>query len=248
MYKALTEENIKDFKNFKYSEIICKCKGKYCNGTPVSFSYDLASNLQKIREHFNKPLIITSALRCEKWNKEQGGVSNSKHKKGWATDFYINGVSYNDLYNYVKKLPYFSYAYRINKNQDVIHYDITPPEETIIIKGVERDENKNQLKVNATQLRARKEPSTKSDFVGFVETNAYYDYLETKDNEDYTWYKITDDIWIANIKLDILPKKENELEKLKKENAELKEYIAELQKTIDTFQEKIYDIKEILKD
>lgn len=129
-YKPLTAENCKEFKNFKYSEFKCKCGGRYCNGYPVPFSYELAKNLQTIRTHFGKPLIITSPLRCETWNSKQGGVKNSKHKKGWACDFYIKGVSYNTLAKYVKTLPYFNYCYRINKNQDVIHYDITPPDYT----------------------------------------------------------------------------------------------------------------------
>lgn len=129
-YKPLTAENCKEFKNFKYNEFKCKCGGKYCNGYPVSFSYELAKNLQTIRTHFGKPLIVTSPLRCEIWNSKQGGVKNSKHKKGWACDFYVKGVSYATLEKYVKTLPYFNYCYRINKKQDVIHYDITPPDYT----------------------------------------------------------------------------------------------------------------------
>ncbi len=129
-YKPLTAENCKEFKNFKYSEFKCHCKGKYCNGYPVSFSYDLAKNLQNIRSYFGKPLTITSPLRCEIWNSKQGGVKNSKHKKGWACDFYVKGISYNTLAKYVKTLPYFNYCYRVKKNQDVIHYDITPPDYT----------------------------------------------------------------------------------------------------------------------
>lgn len=124
-YKELTSSNCKDFKNFNYNEFKCKCGGKYCNGYPVAFSYDLASNLQKIRNYFRKPLIITSPLRCNQHNKNSGGTSTSKHLKGWAVDFYINGVSANSLMNYVKKLPYFRYTYQVSGN--VIHYDITPP-------------------------------------------------------------------------------------------------------------------------
>lgn len=126
-YKPLTAENCKEFKNFKYSEFKCKCGGRYCNGYPVPFSYELAKHLQTIRTHFGKPLTITSPLRCETWNSKQGGVKHSKHKKGWACDFYIKGVSYNSLAKYVKALPYFNYCYRVKKNQDVIHYDIIPP-------------------------------------------------------------------------------------------------------------------------
>lgn len=124
-YKQLTNENSKDFKNFNYREFACKCGGKYCNGYPVAFSYDLASNLQKIRNHFGKALIITSPLRCKQHNKNSGGVSDSKHLKGWACDFYISGVSASELMKYVKTLPYFRYTYNVSGN--VIHYDITPP-------------------------------------------------------------------------------------------------------------------------
>lgn len=126
-YKHLTKDNVKDFKNFDYKEFACKCGGKYCNGYPVAFSYDLAKNLQNIREHFGKPLVITSAIRCYTWNIKNDGASDSRHKKGWAVDFYINGVTYDELAQYVKTLPYFHYCYRVVKTQDVIHYDITPP-------------------------------------------------------------------------------------------------------------------------
>lgn len=124
-YKGLTKENCKDFKNFDYGEFKCKCGGKYCNGYPVEFSYDLVSNLQKVRDYFGKPLVITSPLRCKQHNKNSGGVSDSKHMKGWACDFYISGVSASTLMAYVKKLPYFRYTYNVSGN--VIHYDITPP-------------------------------------------------------------------------------------------------------------------------
>lgn len=152
-YKPLTADNCKDFKNFKYSEFKCKCGGKYCNGYPVPFSYELAKNLQTIRTHFGKPLTITSPLRCETWNSKQGGVKNSKHKKGWACDFYIKGVSYNTLAKYVKTLPYFNYCYRVKKNQDVIHYDITPPSYTESAKADTKDELINSLNAQINELK-----------------------------------------------------------------------------------------------
>lgn len=154
-YKPLTAENCKEFKNFKYSEFKCHCKGKYCNGYPVPFSYKLAKNLQTIRTHFGKPLIITSPLRCETWNSKQGGVKNSKHKKGWACDFYIKGVSYNTLAKYVKTLPYFNYCYRINKNQDVIHYDITPPSYTEPSKVDTKEELINSLNAQISDFNSK---------------------------------------------------------------------------------------------
>lgn len=126
-YKTLTETNCKDFKNFKYSEFKCKCGGKYCNGYPVAFSYDLANNLQKIRNYYGKPLTITSALRCKQHNKNEGGVSDSKHLDGCAADFKVEDVSADKLLTYVKKLPYYRYAYVVSKSKGVVHLDITPP-------------------------------------------------------------------------------------------------------------------------
>lgn len=152
-YKPLTADNCKEFKNFKYSEFKCKCKGKYCNGYPVPFSYELAKNLQNIRSHFGKALNITSPLRCETWNSKQGGVKNSKHKKGWACDFYIKGVSYNTLAKYVKALPYFNYCYRVKKNQDVIHYDIIPPSYTEPSKVDTKEELINSLNTQINELK-----------------------------------------------------------------------------------------------
>lgn len=152
-YKPLTADNCKDFKNFKYSEFKCKCGGKYCNGYPVPFSYELAKNLQNIRSHFGKPLTITSPLRCETWNSKQGGVKNSRHKKGWACDFYIKGVNYNTLAKYVKALPYFNYCYRVKKNQDVIHYDIIPPSYTEPSKVDTKEELINSLNTQINELK-----------------------------------------------------------------------------------------------
>lgn len=126
MFRIVNDENINDFKNFKLSEIKCKCGGKYCSGYPTGFSYELLSQLQNIRNHFGKPVIITSALRCTQHNKNVGGVKNSKHTQGKAVDFYVKGVNYNTLKSYVNKLPYNNYTYNVSGS--VMHHDITPPE------------------------------------------------------------------------------------------------------------------------
>lgn len=239
-YKPLTEENCKDFPNFKYSEFKCKCKGKYCNGYPVPFSYDLASNLQKIRTHFGKSLHINSAVRCEQHNEHVGGVKHSKHKLGWAADFYVSGVSYEDLYKFVKTLPYFNYCYRIHKGGSTMHYDIKPPAYSIVVKPANRDENKDQVKVLAKQLNVREDASTKAKSVGFAITNAIYNYYEIKKDSKYEWFKIADKQWIANNGkyLEVYKKKEPDndkeiIEKLRKEILELNKRIDELNNQID---------------
>lgn len=125
-FKTVDSNNIRDFKNFTLNEFKCKCGGKYCSGFPVGFSYELASQLQNIRNHFGRAVIITSAVRCNQHNKNVGGVAKSKHKEGRAVDFYVKGISYNTLKNYVSSLPHKNYYYNISGS--VMHYDINPPE------------------------------------------------------------------------------------------------------------------------
>lgn len=126
-FKTVDDSNIKDFKNFQMSELKCKCKGKYCNGYPVGFSYELLRQLQDIRNHFGRAVIITSGVRCPQHNKNVGGTNNSHHKEGKAVDFYVKGVSYSTLNSYVNQMPYKHYKYNICGS--VMHYDITPPED-----------------------------------------------------------------------------------------------------------------------
>lgn len=46
----------------------------------------LANVLQKIRDEYGKPIIVTSGFRCEKLNKAVKGAKNSDHKYGAAAD------------------------------------------------------------------------------------------------------------------------------------------------------------------
>ena len=125
-FKVVDDNNIKDFKNFTMSELKCKCGGRYCNGYPAGFSYELLRQLQDIRNHFGRAVIITSAVRCTQHNKNVGGVTNSKHLDGRAVDFYVKGVSYSKLKSYCNSLPYRNYEYNISGS--VMHKDITPPD------------------------------------------------------------------------------------------------------------------------
>ena len=84
--------NVKRYtKNFEPQEFRCKC-GK-CTGYPSFMKKVELQHLQSIRDHFGKPMTITSGLRCEYENSRAGGVSNSGHLTGYAADFYMAGVT-----------------------------------------------------------------------------------------------------------------------------------------------------------
>lgn len=74
--------------NFKVKEFQCH------DGTDkVVIDTKLVAYLQRIRDHFGKPLIITSAYRTASYNARIGGKPNSMHVKGKAADIQIFGVS-----------------------------------------------------------------------------------------------------------------------------------------------------------
>lgn len=60
---------------------------------------------------------------------------------------------------------------------------------------VERDTSKNQVKVLAEQIRARKAPNGEA-YEGLYIPMGLYDVLDTK-VDGYTWAKIADDVWFA---------------------------------------------------
>ena len=58
----------------------------------------IAKELDKIRAKFgDRPIHITSWLRPPAVNKAVGGVANSQHLIGWATDIQIDGFTPNQV-------------------------------------------------------------------------------------------------------------------------------------------------------
>lgn len=110
--------------NFKPEEFRCECGGRYCCGFPSYMKPHELMNIQAIRSHWNRPVIVTCGLRCKTYNKKlNGSITNSKHLTGQAIDFYQKGVT-DTLANrkmaikWIKKLPNHTYTYGnlINSN------------------------------------------------------------------------------------------------------------------------------------
>ena len=102
--------------NFRAREFDCKCSGK-CNETKID--EQLVVFLQKIREHFGKPVDITSGYRCAEHNKAVGGTSGSLHTKGQAADFVIDGVDPYDIAKYAESIG----VKGIGHYDDFVHID-----------------------------------------------------------------------------------------------------------------------------
>ncbi|WP_133965479.1 YcbK family protein [Eubacterium limosum] len=108
--------------HFAMEEYRCDCTG-YCDGWPCAMRPELLEKIEALRCSYERPIIITSGVRCEARNEEVGGVSWSFHKRGCAADLYCPGIGVGDLAQTAKELglnvlPYYGSGY--------IHVEIIP--------------------------------------------------------------------------------------------------------------------------
>lgn len=110
-----------NIKYFKRQEFACPCPR--CGGFPVEPKQLLVEKCDEVREHFGKPMTISSGVRCQAHNDElSGSVPNSRHVQGKAVDFAVSGVSGSKVKAYVDTLPGIRYSYIISGNW--VHMDI----------------------------------------------------------------------------------------------------------------------------
>lgn len=94
-------QRVKLSTNFVSTEFDCHGSG-CCSSTLIN--PELVKYLQKIREHFNAPITITSAYRCITHNSRVGGATGSRHTKGDAADIVVKGVSPREVAKYAESI------------------------------------------------------------------------------------------------------------------------------------------------
>lgn len=88
-------------KNFKLSEL------EFSDAIPpelVANAIELLKNLQVIRDHFQRPIVIISGYRSPARNAQVGGADKSQHLEAKAADIKIAGVPTEEIYNRIDKL------------------------------------------------------------------------------------------------------------------------------------------------
>lgn len=112
----------KDIRYFKRDEPFIACPCGKCGGFPVEPSEKLMRLADRVREHFDAPMVPTSTVRCQAHNDSlSGSAKNSYHLRGKAMDFVIPGHSASEIVAYVKTQG-VHYTYAINEN--AVHMDV----------------------------------------------------------------------------------------------------------------------------
>lgn len=97
VYSLKTEGNLSVSRNFKVREFACK------DGSDVVLICPLTVwILQNVRDHFGKPVRITSAYRTPEHNAKSGGATSSLHMLGVAVDFVVDGVTADKVQAYLE--------------------------------------------------------------------------------------------------------------------------------------------------
>ena len=108
-------------KNFQVSEFACHGKG--CCST-VKVDDVLVGYLQKIREHFDKPITITSGYRCPTHNRNVGGATGSRHAKGQAADIVVKDVKPAEVAKYAESIGVLGIGlYETSRDGHFVHID-----------------------------------------------------------------------------------------------------------------------------
>ena len=186
--------------------------------------------------HDNKPPKVGTKFKQGEVYSHMGtagGVAKHCHLEVQVGKFIMPTKYVRNDYGNVYKLDNAIAPYKalfLHKD-DLIKYSpyTWTVEPTYVGTPVKRDEYKNQLQVIATVLNARKTPELKGTRLGFINPGIY-DIISSKSNDDYTWYEVEKNMWIAYNKdwEIILPKSKTEVDILKEEIVKLNKQIADL--------------------
>ena len=107
--------------NFRVSEFLCHGSGCCTQG---KVDEKLVQILQQIRDHFGKPVHITSAYRCAAWNKRVGGVSRSYHLSGQAADIKVEDTAPAEVAKYAESIGVLGIGlYETDSDGHFVHVD-----------------------------------------------------------------------------------------------------------------------------
>lgn len=123
-------------------------------------------------------------------------------------------------------------------NKSILGYLHFPLE---AVEPVERNTHVNQVQTTDAELRIRTKPSLNGEVVGYVQLG-FYNVLDTKEADGYTWYKLAKDRWCASVSTIYLPSDETDIIK------EIERYFNSMKGKINELNNKNVELEKVLKE
>lgn len=109
------DQKLKVSEHFRAGEFACT------EEDAIFIDEELVRILEQVRQHFGRPVIITSGYRNKAHNLKVGGVTDSMHKLGMAADFRVMGTEATEVYDYLNQQ--YPYTLGIGKYPNWVHLD-----------------------------------------------------------------------------------------------------------------------------
>ena len=93
-------------------------------GTGMAMQFAFVQKLDSLREKFGKPILVMSGMRTPEHNAEVGGVNESAHIGGWASD--ITCMFSRDRYELLRLIFTEGLFRRVGVGKSFIHVDCDP--------------------------------------------------------------------------------------------------------------------------
>lgn len=88
-------------KNFTFGEYQTDCSDEVCFLTDKALLH--AHLLQHLRDYLDRPVFVSSWYRTKSYNSKIGGVPDSNHLTGCATDIYFSRLRYSSFIRVARK-------------------------------------------------------------------------------------------------------------------------------------------------
>jgi zinc D-Ala-D-Ala carboxypeptidase len=107
-------------RHFSKAEFACHCCGE------LKVEQRLIDALEQLRGLAGKAIVVHDGYRCPAHNQEVGGVSNSEHTQGTASDVEIPGLSLQQVYELALQVPDFAQGGIGVYDSGFLHVDVRP--------------------------------------------------------------------------------------------------------------------------
>ena len=177
----------------------------------TSFDTKLGNYIVLTYDKGDNTIIYRFLHLKEKPNFKEGDkVLRGKEVGKMGTTGYSTGVHLHFEYWICPKGYKYNYLDRDKYAKNPLNYcylfedqEVSEKSKNDVIKVVgtnlltERDVKKNQIEVIKDSLRCRTGAGTNFNILGYIDFGIY-DYSDIKESDGYTWYKIGNDMWVAN--------------------------------------------------